>query len=152
MTIPFLGQVVFWHWWALAVILLIIETLAPGAFFMWMGVSAGIVGALLAFFPGMGWQLQVFIFAVFSVATIVGWRSYLRRNPTETDEPLLNRRGSQYVGRTFELTEEMKLGRGKINVDDTSWRAVCDDETDLPAGSRVKVIAIDGTILKVEPA
>lgn len=152
MTIPFLGQVVFWHWWALAVILLIIETLAPGAFFMWMGVSAGIVGALLAFFPSMGWQLQVFIFAVFSVATIVGWRSYLRRNPTETDEPLLNRRGSQYVGRTFELTEEMKLGRGKINVDDTSWRAVCDDETDLPAGSRVKVIAIDGTILKVEPA
>jgi len=41
---------------------------------------------------------------------------------------------------------------GKINVDDTTWRAVCDDETDLPAGSRVKVIAIDGTILKVEPA
>jgi len=152
MTIPFLGQVVFWHWWALAILLLIVETLAPGAFFMWMGVSAGIVGAILAFFPGMGWQLQIFIFAFFSIATIVGWRYYLQKNPTETDEPLLNRRGAQYVGRTFELTEEMKLGRGKINVDDTTWRAVCDDETDLPVGSRVKVIAIDGTILKVEPA
>lgn len=152
MIIPFLGKIVFWHWWALAVVLLIVETLAPGAFFLWMGVSAGVVGAILAFAPDMGWQLQVFIFTVFSVATIVGWRYYLQKNPTETDEPLLNRRGSQYVGRTFELAEEMKLGRGKISVDDTTWRAVCDDETDLPAGSRVKVIDIEGTTLKVEPA
>jgi membrane protein implicated in regulation of membrane protease activity len=111
MIIPFLGKIVFWHWWAFAIVLLIVETLAPGAFFMWMGVSAGIVGVILAFAPDMGWQLQVVVFTVFSVATIVGWRYYLQRNPTETDEPLLNRRGSQYVGRTFELTEEMQLGR-----------------------------------------
>ena len=152
MIIPFLGKIVFWHWWAFAIVLLIVETLAPGSFFMWMGVSAGIVGVILAFAPDMGWQLQVVIFTVFSVATIVGWRYYLQRNPTETDEPLLNRRGSQYVGRTFELTEEMALGRGKISVDDTTWRAEYDAGGDLPAGSHVKVIAIDGTTLKVEPA
>lgn len=151
MTIPFLGTIVFWHWWAFAVLLLIVETLAPGAFFLWMGVSAGIVGAILAFAPDMGWQPQIFIFAIFSVVSIVSWRYYLQRNPTETDEPLLNRRGSQYIGRSFKLTEDMQMGRGKISVDDTIWRAVCEEDIDLPAGSRVKVVDMDGTTLKVKP-
>lgn len=152
MTLPLLGKIVFWHWWALGFLLLIVESLAPGAFFLWMGVSAGIVGAILAFAPEMGWHLQIVIFAVFSVASIAGWRVYLQKHPTLSDEPLLNRRGAQYVGRVVELTEDMAMGRGKVSVDDTIWRVVCDDGIDLPAGRRVKVVAIEGTTLKVEPA
>lgn len=152
MIVPILGKVVFWHWWALAIVLLIVETMAPGAFFLWMGVSAGIVGVILALAPDLGWQAQVFIFTIFSVGSIIGWRIYLKRNPTQTEEPLLNRRGSQYVGRVFVLREEMSLGRGKIEVDDTTWRAICDGGEDLEPGSRVKVVAVDGTTLKVERA
>lgn len=148
----FFDKIVFWHWWIAGVLLLGIEIMLPAQVFLWLGISAGVTGGIVLIGPGIGWQWQLVLFGVFSVGSIVGWRLYQKKFPPESDEPMLNRRGTQYVGRTFELTEEMALGRGKISVDDTSWRAVCDNETDLPAGSRVKVIDIDGTILKVEPA
>ena len=33
----------FWYWWVAAVVLIILETLVPGTFFLWMGVSASVV-------------------------------------------------------------------------------------------------------------
>ena len=38
-------------------------------------------------------------------------------------------------------------GRGRIRVDDTYWRA---EGQDQPAGARVRVVAVDGVVLKVE--
>ncbi len=148
--IPWLGKFVFWHWWVLGVGLLVLEMMAPGAFFLWLAVAAGVVGFVVLFAPDLAWEYQILVFAVLSVVSIVAWRIYLRKNPTETDEPLLNRRGAQYVGRVFILDTDMPVGRGKIHVDDTTWRAVCDGGEDIASGSRVKVVDVDGTTLKIE--
>lgn len=147
-----LGKLLFWHWWILGVVLVGVELLVPAEYFLWMGISAGLVGGALLLFPELAWEFQFILFGVFSLVSIVGLRVYQHRNPVESEEPMLNRRGSQYIGRTFVLQEDMPLGRGELNVDDTRWRAVCDSEEDLPAGSRIKVIGIEGTTLKVEPA
>ena len=37
---------------------------------------------------------------------------------------------------------------GKVKVDDSTWKIECAE--DLPKGAKVKVTALDGTILKVE--
>ena len=37
----FLEGLEFWHWLVLGVVLAIIEVFAPGAFFLWLGISAG---------------------------------------------------------------------------------------------------------------
>ena len=71
-------------------------------------------------------------------------------SPTETDLPTLNRRGEQYVGRHFTLEEAIVNGQGKIRVDDSTWKI--EGPEDLPAGSQVQVIAVAGTVLKVEAA
>lgn len=152
MTLPWIGEVVYWHWWVLGVLLIVLEILAPGAFFMWMGAAAAVVGTILIIAPEMGWKIQFFLFAVLSVAAIMGWRAWQEKHPIESAEPLLNRRGTQYIGRIFVLEADMTLGRGKIQVDDTTWRAEYEPGKDLPAGSRVRVTEIDGTTLKVEPA
>ena len=137
-----------WSWWILAVALLVLEAFAPGTFFMWLGIAAGVVGLLLLLMPGMGWEYQIVVFATISVASIVIWRQYFRKHPVATDQPALNRRGEQYVGRTFTLAEPIVNGQGKIRVDDTSWKIRGDD---CEAGSRIKVIGVDGVQLKVEP-
>ncbi|MCW8917954.1 MAG: NfeD family protein [Gammaproteobacteria bacterium] len=136
-----------WHWWILAVALLVLEAFAPGTFFMWMGISAAVVGLLVLIAPATGWEYQVFIFAVLSVASIVVWRAYFRRHPVVTDQPTLNRRGAQYVGRTFTLSEPIVNGNGKIRVDDTTWKI---HGADCASGSQVQVVGVDGVILKVE--
>lgn len=136
-----------WHWWILAIVLLVLEAFAPGTFFMWMGISAVVVGLLVMLAPGTGWEYQVLLFAILSVASIVVWRQYFRRHPVVTDQPTLNRRGAQYVGRTFTLDEPIVNSNGKIRVDDTTWKI---HGADCASGSRVQVTGVDGVILTVE--
>ena len=144
-----LEEIEFWHWWVAAVVLIVIEVFAPGTVALWMAVSAAAIGLLLLALPDLTWQVQFLVFAVLSVATVIGWRTYQLRYPTETDQPALNRRGEQYVGRVFTLTEAIVNGTGKIHVDDTMWKV---EGEDLPAGTQVRVTGVDGTLLTVEPA
>ena len=145
----FLEQAEFWHWWIAAVLLLVLETFAPGAVFLWLGVAAGIVGLVLLIVPDLGWQGQFLLFALFTVVSAVAWRAYQRRHPTKTDQPTLNRRGEQYVGRTFTLEEAIVNGQGTIQVDDSTWKV---EGADLPAGTKIQVTGVEGTVLKVEAA
>lgn len=145
--IEYLAQIQFWHWWVLAVLLITLEILAPSTVLLWPGVSAAIVGIILLFADTMGWETQFLIFAVLSVASLLGWRAYARTLPVLDGQPGLNRRGQQYVGRTFILADPIVGGRGKLNIDDTIWSIVGEN---LDAGTEIKVTAIDGNSLKVE--
>ena len=142
-------QIVFWHWWIFAAVLMIFELFAPGAFFVWMGVAAILVGAIVGLMPNLIWEYQVLCFSVLSVISVVCWRLYLRKNPTESDVPLLNQRSAQYIGRVFTLQSPIMDGQGKIKVDDSSWKIQGED---CPEKTRIKVVAVDGTILIVERA
>ena len=106
----------YWQWWVLAVILIVLEVFSPGAFFLWMAISAGIVGLVMLLMPELGWEIQILVFALFSVISIVAWRLYLLKHPTESDQPRLNRRGEQYIDRIFTLSEPVVNGQGKIKV------------------------------------
>ena len=145
--LAFLDQITYWHWWIAGVVLVIVEALLPGVVFLWMGIAAGVTGFILFFWPGIEWQAQVMIFAGLSVISVVAGRMWLRSRPTETEDPNLNRRGLQYVGRVFVLEQEISAGIGKIRVDDTMWRV---SGADLAAGRRVRVTGIDGATFLVE--
>ena len=142
-----LAGIEFWHWWVAAIGLIIVEALAPGAIFLWLGVSAGVVGAILLAAPELSWEYQVLIFAVLSVGSVIGWRAYHKSHPTETDLPTLNRRGEQYIGRLLTLDDPIVNRVGKVRLDDTSWKVTGQD---LPAGARVRVVGVDGVVLQVE--
>ena len=135
----------YWNWWLLGVVLMAIEAIVPGFFFLWMGVAALRVGLLLTLLP-MAWTYQVMLFAVLSVGSIVAWRLRLRRHPTQTQDSLLNRRGHQYVGRVFTLEAPVVNGYGKIRVNDSTWKVAV--EQDCPAGTRLRIVGVDGVILK----
>jgi len=65
-----------WKWIILGAILLALELAAPGAFMMWLGLSAVLVGVLSFIWPDMSWQWQCVAFAVFAVASIPLWRRF----------------------------------------------------------------------------
>ena len=140
-----LNNLEYWHWWVLALVLGILEVFAPGAIFIWFGVAAAVVGALLLVLP-IPWPVQMFLFSLLSVAAVVGWKIYRKRNPEENLYPTLNRRGAQLIGRTFTLDEAIVNASGKIRVDDSTWKV---RGADMDAGARVKVTGVDGTILEV---
>ncbi len=137
-----------WHWLILAVVLIILEIFVSGFVLFWLGVSAAIVGIILAISPGIEWETQTILFSIFSVVSIVIWFKYGKKRGIEnSDRPTLNKRGEQYVGRVFTLTEPITDGVGKIRVDDSSWRITGEDAN---IGDKVKVVGIESTTLNVE--
>ena len=137
-----------WHWFVAGIVLIIFEMLAPLGHTLWLGISALVVSAILWLFPGMDWKLQMLLFAVLSIVSVVLYKHFSAKRPSTNDSPGLNRRGEGYVGRTFTIDEPIVNGVGKIKVDDSTWRV---SGSDQPAGTTVKVIAVDGTTLQVEP-
>ncbi len=143
-----LSGIVYWHWLVFALLLIMLEMLVlPVTYFLWMGVAAGVVGMLMLAVPQLSFFLQIVIFALISVLSLVLHKRYLKANPPQTDAPALNRRGEQYVGRVFTLEEPIVNGVGKVKVDDTSWKVSGED---MAGGGRIKVIGVDGTTFKVE--
>ncbi|HLF31964.1 MAG TPA: NfeD family protein [Xanthomonadales bacterium] len=141
-------QVVFWHWWILAGVLLILELTSPVFFFLWLGIAAAAVGLLLLVIPSLTIELQLVLFGILSVIAVIAWRKYRESRPQVSDQPLLNQRGRQYTGRLFTLDHPIVNGVGKVEVDDSTWRV---KGPDLPAGTLVRVVDVDGVIFMVEP-
>ena len=137
----------FWHWWILALALTIAEALLPGTFLLWMGIAALLLGILLWAMPTLSLEIQLALFAILSLVSIAGWRLWQRKHPDESDQPTLNRRGEQYVGRVFVLDAPIENGYGKVRVGDSLWQVQGDDAA---AGSRVRVTGVDGVVLVVE--
>jgi len=138
----------YWNWFIAAVVLFLIEIVAPGSFMMWLGLAALLVG-LISLAVDWSWQAQLIAFAVFAVAAIPAWRHFARKVEPPVDRPFLNRRAEGYVGRVFTLDKPIIDGIGTIRIDDTVWRV---SGPDCPAGSRVKIARAEGADLKVEAA
>jgi len=136
-------------WWLLALALIGAEMIAPGYFLLWIGIAAGLMGVLTWLFPDLPAIPQAVIFGLLSIATCaVYWRFLRPVAEVRDDQPLLNRRGAQLVGQHFVLSEAIVAGRGRVRVGDSDWLA---EGPDLPAGSEVRVVAVSGTTLRVEP-
>ncbi|MFL9584568.1 NfeD family protein [Stenotrophomonas sp. AB1(2024)] len=134
-------------WGALALVLFAAEALAPGAFMLWIGIGAAAVFVLVAVFADIPLLWQVVAFALLSVVSIQCYRQWGRKRARETDAPLLNRRAEQLIGRVVALDQPIVAGIGRAKVDDAFWVVA---GPDLPAGTPVRVVAVDGMTLKVQ--
>jgi hypothetical protein len=149
MIAPIISELGPWNWVVLGLVLLGLEIFAPGVYLLWIGIAALIVGAAsLAFWEAgfWGWQVQVLLFLILSLASAYFGKKFVVSRQGDTDQPLLNRRSEQMIGRTATLAEPIRDGRGRIQLGDTLWR-VCGP--DLPAGTRVRVIAAADTDLEL---
>lgn len=138
-----LGQ---WTWWIVAAVLFVLELMAPGIFFLWLGLAAIVVGTA-ALFIDMSWQVEVAAFAVLSVISLALSRMFLSGRAVATDQPNLNRRMLNYVGKSYVLEQPIVNGRGELKIDDTIWKI---RGADADAGIWVQVVDVDGLEFVVE--
>jgi len=133
-------------WLVIGLALCAVETLAPGAFFIWFGAAAAIVGGVDYFAP-MYLRTQLLLFGALVVALVlVGRRVY--GSYAAQPGPLPQSRAHALIGEDFLLFEPIENGFGRIRVGDSSWRVAGED---CPAGVKVRVVAVeDGSLLKVE--
>src|SRR5262245_15431588 len=129
-----------WNWIIAGVVLLALELAVPGAFMMWLGIAAVLVGGL-SLVIDWSWQWQCVVFAIFALVSIPLWRRFALTSRPNSEAPLLNRRTEALIGRVFTLDKPIVDGVGTVRIDDTIWRV---RGPDGPAGSKVRVTQAAG--------
>jgi membrane protein implicated in regulation of membrane protease activity len=138
-----------WNWMVLGFALLALEILVPGVFLLWIGLAALIVGAVSLVMWDAGfwvWQVQVLAFLALALGCAFAGNKFMGGRRPDSDQPLLNRRAEQFVGRVVTLAEPIRDGRGRLQLDDTVWRI---SGPDLPAGARVRVAKVASSELEL---
>ncbi|MBC2654204.1 NfeD family protein [Pseudomonas sp. MSSRFD41] len=143
----FLQALSFWDWLALGTVLLILEVFGAGGYLLWIGLAAICVGVLAFLVPSLAWEAQLLLFGLLSLLTALYWWRRQRSAIRASDQPNLNLRGRELIGKTFVVHQAIVNGRGRIKVADGVWIA---KGTDAPEGARVRVVGQEGTILLVE--
>jgi inner membrane protein len=139
----------YWLWFAIGAALLVLEVFAPGAAFLWFGLSALIVGALSFGVPALPVWIEILLFAGLAGGALWLWKRHRALLPADPNPaPMLNRRDQQLLGQTLTLETPIQNGRGQARVLDSLWLV---EGPDLPAGRAVRVVGGAGTVLKVEP-
>ncbi len=140
---------VHYIWWSVAFILAAAEVLTPGFFLLWIGIAAALMGGVLLLFPGLGALPQALLFITLAfLSCMIYWRFVLPRL-RDSDDPeaeLLNHRADRLLGKRLVLVSPIRNGRGKVAVGDGQWLA---EGPDLPLGSEVEVVAVEGGLLRV---
>lgn len=143
-----------WFWWIIGILLIGIEIMAPGTFFLWFGLAAFAVGLVTMVLGAesaiWGWQAQIMAFAVLALLFAVAGRHIMaRRGPDEGELAGLNERGRQLIGRQGVITQAVAGGAGRVRIGDTTWRVT---GPDLAEGAMVVIVDAKAETLIVEPA
>lgn len=143
----------WWHWMVLGLGLGLLEIVLASFFVIWFGLGALLVGVALIVVPGMAFSAQILLWTAASVAMAVLWFKILRKNSNRTrsgqaDEALgeigVLVRAVEPLGATS-ARGEVRFQKPIMGAD--SWPCLADEA--IAAGERVKVLAVDGQILKV---
>lgn len=134
-------------WAAVALLLFAAETMAPGAFMLWLGFAAVAVFLGVLLVPGIPVLAQVAAFIVLGFVSIQVYRTWFRGRERQSDQPALNRRTAALVGRVVTLERGIVQGRGRVQIADAYWDVT---GPDLPAGAQVRIVGGDAMSLHVE--
>lgn len=146
--IDYLAQHLWQMWAVIAVVCLILELMA-GDFFI-ICFSIGAVFAALVAAVGGGIYLQLFVFAVFSFISLFWVRPFAKRYLHKGEDPRVSN-ADALMGRQGRVVDAVVAdGFGRVQIDGDIWKAVTNEQQDIPAGSNVRVIGRESTIITVE--
>ena len=137
-----------WLWWSAGVLLLAGEMILPGVYLLWIGLAAAATGFAAWMMPGLGFEGHGLIFAALAAISVyLGNQYFYRKRVEEPAEQEVNTRGAKHIGKTYVVAEVFENGKGHVTVGDSRWLA---EGPNAEVGDKVRVIAVEGTVLMVE--
>lgn len=140
----------WWHWVVAGVALVLAELALPAFFIIWFGIGALLVGGVLFIAPGLSLTAQIALWTVASVAMAALWFRVFRPGRQTTLSGTANGDAIGEIGLLVGAVAPFERGRVRFQrplLGADEW--VCMAESEIPAGTRVKVVAIEGSFLKV---
>ncbi|MEY3201868.1 MAG: hypothetical protein RIR70_1418 [Pseudomonadota bacterium] len=140
----------WWHWVVLGLALIVAELMVPAFVLLWFGVAALLVGALVWIVPGLSAVAQILTLSVLSGGLIALWFRIVKPGMHKTR---LGQADSDLIGQAGLLISDVApFKRGSVRfqrplLGADVWECLSDEE--IAAGARVKVLSVEGSLVKV---
>jgi hypothetical protein len=153
LTIAVLGgavEILWWHWIVLGIFLMLAELAVPAFFLIWFGAAAVVVGCAVAVFPAFPFAYQVIAWTAGSVVLIWFWFKVFKPGSHKTR---VGMSAGAAIGEIALVIRDIRpYDKGQIRfqkpiLGDDTWESIADEE--IKVGERVKVLNVEGNILKV---
>lgn len=140
----------WWYWLVLGLCLLMAELVIPAFFIFWFGIGAIAVALVLLAVPNLGMTTQILLWAVLSSAQVLLWFRFFRPKTMTT----IGTSASNVIGEVGVLAGDLGAhSRSCVRfqkpvLGSENWEYYAD--TDIKAGTRVRIVAVEGNFIKVE--
>lgn len=141
----------WWIWLVFGVALILLELVLPTFFILWFGIGAILVSLIALLAPNLQLDMQVLLWVLFSSVTTVLWFKLFRRKKADvrwTADSVLGE-----VGLLTASVSEFQKGRVRFQkpiLGNEEWTCIAD--SDIAAGERVRLTAIEGNTARVSRA
>lgn len=134
-------------WFLVGLVLLLLELAVPGLIIFFFAIGAWIVALCLLVFD-MSLAIQLLVFVLSSVLSLILMRNILRKKFFKEDDSIQGSLEEEFIGKTGIAETKLIAGKpGKITFKGTLWNAIAD--TDIDKGATVRVVSKDSITLKV---
>ena len=144
-------QLLWWHWIVAGIVLGILETLAPAFILIWFALGAVTVGLLMLAMPAVGTAAQFGIWTVASSLLLIGWFRVFKPQPA----PRVGQ-SNEFIGECGLITRPVSaFSRGTVRfqkpmIGSEEWECLADAE--IHVGERARVVAVEGSLVRVVKA
>ncbi len=143
-------SILWWHWLIVGMVLIGLELVVPSFTIIWFGLGAILVSIVLAIFPGYALSAQVLTWTVASALFTFAWFRFF--NP-RTSKTSAGSKGAVIgeIGLVIRASEPYAKGVVKFQLPllgADEWPCMADEPLDV--GDRVKVVHVEGHVMKVE--
>ncbi len=135
-------------WLVVFVAALIIEGMSSELVSIWFAAGS-IVSLIVSFIPEVAWWIQLIIFAVISVASLVCLRPIIHKALKRT---VVSSNVDELIHKKGRMTKGCdEFNHGEVKVGGVLWTAYASDEkTPISEGATVEILAIEGNKLVVK--
>jgi len=143
----------WWMWIVGGLALIVAELAIPAFFVIWFGLGALFVGLLVLFFPELSATAQFATWTLASLSMVVLWFKVFKQSFHKTR---IGTADGEVIGEIGLLVGAVApFQRGKVRfqrpiLGSEEWACIADSA--IAAGERVRVVAIEGSFLKVSKA
>ncbi len=136
-------------WFIIGLVLFLLELVLPGFVIFFFGVGAWIT-ALLCLIANPGINLQVVVFAITSVLSLLALRKMIQKKFFYSNNDLSEKVEDEFTGmEAVAVTDMAPAKQGKVDFKGTTWQAESDSV--IRSGQVVIVIKKENFKLFVEP-
>lgn len=140
----------WWHWLVTGLVLIGLELVIPSFTIIWFGLGAVLVGIILAIFPGLSIAGQILSWTVLSAGLTLAWfRFFKPRTRTvsgSSKDAVVDERGLVIVGAATFEKGRVRFQLPVLGADE--WPCMADEPLEI--GDRIRVVDVEGHLLKVE--